>query len=204
MPEPEEHGSTGLLAARRAKLDRLRGEGVDPFPPSFPGVEPTAAVVARHAGLEPGEESEVSHRVAGRLAARRGQGKAAFLDLVDRSGRLQLHARVDVLGQEAFDRLVGLDLGDLVGIDGVAVRTRRGELSLRVEGVTVLAKSLRPPPDKHSGLTDVETRYRRRELDLMADPEARELFAARARIVAAVRRSLDEDGFIEVETPILQ
>jgi lysyl-tRNA synthetase class 2 len=204
VPEPEEHGGTGLLAARRAKLDRLRGEGVDPFPPSFPGVEPTAGVVARHADLEPGEETEVSHRVAGRLAARRGQGKAAFLDLVDRSGRLQLHARVDVLGAEAFARLVGLDLGDLVGVDGVAVRTRRGELSLRVEGVTVLAKSLRPPPDKHSGLTDVETRYRRRELDLMADPEARELFAARARIIAAVRRSLDEDGFIEVETPVLQ
>ncbi len=204
MPEPEEHGGTGLLAARRAKLDRLRGEGVDPFPPSFPGVEPTAGVVARHADLAPGEETEVSHRVAGRLAARRGQGRAAFLDLVDRSGRLQLHARVDVLGEEAFARLVGLDLGDLVGVDGVAVRTRRGELSLRVEGVTVLAKSLRPPPDKHSGLTDVETRYRRRELDLMADPEARELFAARARIIAAVRRSLDEDGFIEVETPVLQ
>jgi lysyl-tRNA synthetase class 2 len=200
----EEHGLAELLAVRRAKLDRLRADGIDPFPPAFPDVEPIAGIIARHADLAPGEETAVSHRVAGRLAARRGQGRAAFLDLVDRSGRIQLHARADVLGDDAFARLVGLDLGDLIGVDGSAVRTRRGELSLRVEGFTVLAKSLRPPPDKHSGLTDVETRYRRRELDLMANPETRALFVARARVVAAVRRALDEDGFIEVETPVLQ
>ncbi|MEA2297376.1 MAG: lysyl-tRNA synthetase, class [Solirubrobacteraceae bacterium] len=200
----EEHALGDLLAVRRAKLDRLRADGIDPFPPAFPGVEPIAEVAVRHQALEPAQETEVSHRVAGRLAARRGQGRAAFLDLVDRSGRIQLHARVDVLGREDFDRLVGLDLGDLIGVDGCAMRTRRGELSLRVTGFTVLAKSLRPPPDKHSGLTDVETRFRRRELDLMANPETRSLFLARARVVAAVRRSLDDDGFIEVETPVLQ
>ncbi len=200
----EEQAPSELLAARRAKLDRLRADGLDPFPPSFPGVEPIAGVIARHAGLAAGAETDVTHRVAGRLAARRGQGKAAFLDLVDRSGRIQLHARVDVLGEAAFERLLGFDLGDLIGVDGSAVRTRRGELSLRVEGFTVLAKSLRPPPDKHSGLTDVETRYRRRELDLMANPQTRDLFVARARVIAAVRRSLDEDGFVEVETPVLQ
>ncbi len=200
----EDPGPNELLAARRAKLDRLRADGIDPFPPAFPGVEPIAAVTAAHAGLAAGEETAVRHRVAGRLAARRGQGRAAFLDLVDRSGRIQLHARVDVLGEESFDRLVGLDLGDLIGIDGCAVRTRRGELSLRVDGVTVLAKSLRPPPDKHSGLTDVETRYRRRELDLIANADTRALFMTRARVIAAVRRALDDDGFIEVETPVLQ
>jgi lysyl-tRNA synthetase class 2 len=128
----------------------------------------------------------------------------AFLDLDDRSGRLQLQARRDVLGEEAMDRLLELDLGDLVGIDGVVFCSRRGELSLRVEGVTVLAKSLRPPPDKHHGLADVETRYRRRELDLLGNPETRELFLARARIVAGVRRYLDDHGFVEVETPVLQ
>jgi lysyl-tRNA synthetase class 2 len=200
----EEHGLAELLAVRRAKLDRLRADGIDPFPPAFPDVEPIAGIIARHADLAPGEETAVSHRVAGRLAARRGQGRAAFLDLVDRSGRIQLHARADVLGDDAFARLVGLDLGDLIGVDGSAVRTRRGELSLRVEGFTVLAKSLRPPPDKHSGLTDIETRYRRRELDLMANPETRALFVTRARIIAAVRRALDDDGFVEVETPVLQ
>jgi lysyl-tRNA synthetase, class II len=142
--------------------------------------------------------------VAGRLAARRGQGKAAFLDLVDRSGRLQLHARADVLGQESLDRLVSLDLGDLLGAEGTVFRTRRGELSLAVDSWTLLAKSLRPPPEKHHGLHDVETRYRQRELDLMANEEARSLFIARARIITEIRRFLDAEGFVEVETPILQ
>src|SRR5690348_12859377 len=193
-----------LLAARREKLARLRADGVDPFPHSFEGVEAIAEVLAAHSALGVGEETAVAHRFAGRLAARREAGRAAFLDLVDRSGRIQLMARVDELGDEGFARLVGLDLGDLLGVDGVAIRTRRGELSLRVTAFAVLAKSLRPPPDKHHGLTDVETRYRRRELDLIANEEARALFEARARIVAAVRRALDDDGFVEVETPVLQ
>ncbi len=200
----EDHGLPELLAARRAKLERLRAAGVDPFPHDFDGVEPVAAVLAEHAGLAAGEETEAAHRVAGRIAARRDAGKAAFLDLVDRSGRIQLHARVDELGEEGFERLVSLDIGDLVGIDGVAVRTRRGELSLRVSGFTLLAKSLRPPPDDYHGLSDVETRFRRRELDLIANADTRELFATRARIVSAVRRALDDSGFIEVETPVLQ
>ena len=193
-----------LLAARRAKLERLRAEGVDPFPHSFPGVVPTARVAAEHPDLEPGAETDDRYRVAGRLAARRGQGKMAFLDLVDRSGRLQLQARVDVLGPERMERLLALDLGDLIGVDGSAMRTKRGEISLRVEDFTVLAKSLRPPPDKHHGLQDVETRHRQRELDLMANEETRALFMLRAKAISAVRRQLDEDGFIEVETPVLQ
>ncbi|MEA2195550.1 MAG: lysyl-tRNA synthetase, class, partial [Solirubrobacteraceae bacterium] len=194
-----------LLAVRRAKLDRLRADGIDPFPHEFPGVEPTAAVRAAHEALDPGEETAVMHRVAGRLAARRGQGKMAFLDLVDRSGRLQLQARADILGPEAHERLLTqIDLGDIIGVDGTALRTKRGEISLRIDDFTVLAKSLRPPPEKHHGLQDVETRYRRRELDLMANEEARELFIARARTVTAVRRFLDDAGFIEVETPVLQ
>ena len=112
-------------------------------------------------------------RIAGRLAARRGQGKAAFLDLVDRSGRMQLHARADVLGEERMARLLALDLGDLLGADGTVFRTRRGELSLAIDDFALLAKSLRPPPDKHHGLADVETRHRHRELDLMASEETR-------------------------------
>ena len=195
---------TDLLAARRRKLEALRADGVEPFPHAFEGVEPIEAVKAPHAQLPAGEDSEARARVAGRLAARRGQGKAAFLDLVDRSGRLQLHAQRDVLGEEAFDRLLSLDLGDLIGADGLVFRSRRGELSLRVEAFTVLAKSLRPPPEKHHGLTDVETRHRQRELDLMANEETREAFLTRARIVSAVRRFLDGEGFVEVETPILQ
>jgi len=193
-----------LLATRRRKLESLRDAGIDPFPHEFDGVEPIAAVRAAHSGLSAGDETEVRHRVAGRLAARRGQGKMAFLDLVDRSGRIQLQARVDELGPEGMDRLLGLDLGDLIGVDGVAFMSRRGELTLRVLDFTLLAKSLRPPPEKHHGLTDVETRFRRRELDLIANEDARDLFITRARVISAVRRFLDAEGFIEVETPVLQ
>ncbi len=128
----------------------------------------------------------------------------AFLDLVDRSGRIQLQARVDELGAESMQRLLDLDLGDLIGVDGTALRSRRGELTLRVSAYTLLAKTLRPPPDKHHGLTDVETRHRHRELDLMASEEARTLFVTRARVISAIRRLLDDDGFVEVETPVLQ
>ena len=189
---------------RRTKLSRLRQAGVEPFPHAFPGVVPIERIHAEHADLEAGAETQASYRVAGRLAARRGHGRAAFLDLVDRSGRIQLHARHDVLGEEAFERLLTLDLGDLIGVDGTAFRSRRGELSLRVEAYTLLAKSLRPPPEKFHGLEDVETRYRRRELDLMANEESRELFILRSRVIAAIRRWLDERGFLEVETPVLQ
>ncbi len=196
--------SVELLAARRAKLDALRADGIDPFPPAFGGVVAVARVAGENAELDPGEETERTYRVAGRLAARRGQGRMAFLDLVDRSGRIQLQARRDVLAPEVFARLLSLDLGDLIGIDGTAFASRRGELTLRVDDFTVLAKSLRPPPEKHHGLTDVETRYRFRELDLIANEETRELFVARARAVAAVRGYLDAEGFLEVETPVLQ
>ena len=195
---------SALLAARRAKLERLRAEGVEPFPHDFDGVEAIEAVRAAHGDLATGGETDVAHRVAGRIAARRDAGKAAFLDLVDRSGRIQLLVRVNELGAEGFERLVGLDIGDLIGVDGTAMKTRSGELSLRVTAFTLLAKSLRPPPDDYHGLSDVETRFRRRELDLIANAETRELFVARARIISAVRRALDEDGFIEVETPVLQ
>jgi lysyl-tRNA synthetase class 2 len=196
--------SDELVEQRRRKLAALRDEGVEPFPHSFPGVIPIASVREQWDELQAGEESGARTRVAGRLAARRGQGKAAFLDVVDRSGRLQLHARADVLGQESLDRLVSLDLGDLLGAEGTVFRTRRGELSIKVEDWTLLAKSLRPPPEKHHGLTDVETRYRMRELDLMANEEAREVFMTRAKVISTLRRELDEAGFVEVETPILQ
>jgi lysyl-tRNA synthetase class 2 len=201
---PADDEPADVFAARRAKLAALREAGVEPFPHEFDGVEPIAAVRGAHSGLAAGDETEVSHRVAGRLAARRGQGKMAFLDLVDRSGRIQLQARVDELGADGMERLLGLDLGDLIGVDGVAFVSRRGELSLRVREFVLLAKSLRPPPEKHHGLTDVEIRFRHRELDLIANEDARQLFITRARAVSAIRRFLDAEGFVEVETPVLQ
>ena len=160
---------------RRAKLERLREQGIDPFPHEFGGVTPIAAVHEAHDGLEAGEETDEAYRVAGRLTARRGHGGAAFLDLVDRSGKLQVHAKRDVLGEESFETLTSLDLGDLIGVDGTAFKSRRGELSLRATAWTLLAKSLRAPPEKFHGLEDVETRYRHRELDLTANEDVRQL-----------------------------
>src|SRR5918997_3971184 len=117
---------------------------------------------------------------------------------------MQLHARVDVLGEEPMAQLLDLDLGDLIGADGTVFRTKRGELSLRLDGFTLLAKSLRPPPDKHHGLADVETRHRHREVDLLSSEATRAVFITRAKAIAAIRRFLDDAGFVEVETPILQ
>jgi lysyl-tRNA synthetase class 2 len=203
-PESARHGLPELMAERRAKAARLKQGDAESFPYTYGGVEPIAEVLGAYEQLQPGEETEEHHRVAGRLAARRGSGGAAFLDVVDRTGKLQLHARRDVLGEEAFERLTSLDIGDLLGADGAALRSKRGEISLRVDAFAVLAKALRPPPDKHGGLSDVETRYRRRELDLIASEDVRRLFIDRARIVAAVRGYLDGQGFVEVETPVLQ
>ncbi len=199
-----ERPETHVLAERRAKLERLREAGIEPFPPQFHGRVEIAAVDDAHDGLAAGEETKDAYRVAGRIAARRGHGKAAFIDLVDASGRIQLHSRADVLGDQSHELLTGLDLGDIVGVDGLAFKTRRGELSLQVTGWTLLAKSLRPPPDKFHGLEDTELRYRHRELDLIANPDARELFRKRGATIAATREWLDSEGFVEVETPVLQ
>jgi lysyl-tRNA synthetase class 2 len=199
-----EQSESHVIAERREKLERLRAAGIEPFPHEFEGRTEIAAVQAAHEDLADGEETEQTYRVAGRIAARRGHGKAAFIDLVDASGRIQLHSRADVLGEQSHELLTGLDLGDIVGVDGIAFKTRRGELSLRVTGWTLLAKSLRPMPDKFHGLEDTELRYRHRELDLIANPEARELFRKRGATIAATRAWLDSEGFVEVETPVLQ
>jgi lysyl-tRNA synthetase class 2 len=205
MSESEQPEISDVLRDRREKLERLREVGIDPFPHEFSEREEIAEVRAAHEGLAAGIETDSRHRVAGRIVARRGHGKAAFLDLRDGSGQIQLHATEDKLGEEAFELLVDLDLGDFAGVEGTALATRRGgELSLAIDHWRLLAKSLRPPPDKFHGLEDVETRYRQRELDLLANEASRRSFAIRARAISEIRRWLDEHGFIEVETPVLQ
>jgi lysyl-tRNA synthetase class 2 len=194
----------GLLAERRQKLDRIRAAGIDPFPHGFDRREEIATILEAHSGLEAGEETDSFHRVAGRIVGRRGHGKAAFIDLRDSTGQIQLLAKSDVLGADAFALLEDLDLGDFIGVSGRAIVSRRGQLSLEAAEWQVLAKSLRPPPDKFHGLEDTETRYRRRELDLIANEESREIFRVRARTVSEVRRWLDDHSFFEVETPVLQ
>jgi lysyl-tRNA synthetase, class II len=194
-----------VLEDRREKLERIRAAGIEPFPHEFSGREDISEVRAAHQGLQAGAETDSRHRVAGRIVARRGHGKACFLDLRDGSGQIQLHARKDVLGDEAYELLVDLDLGDIVGAEGTAMATRRGgELSLAIDHWRLLAKSLRPPPDKFHGLEDTETRFRRRELDLIANEESREIFRVRARTISEIRRWFDEHDFVEVETPVLQ
>jgi lysyl-tRNA synthetase class 2 len=173
--------------------ERLRLGGVM-LPKRFPGREEIATVRAEAEKAEPGQTLKSQHRVAGRVMARRDMGKLAFLDLVDRSGRIQL------IAQESQ----GLDLGDIVGATGKPGRSKRGEPSLTVEELELLAKIKRPLPDTFHGLTDVETRYRQRYLDLLANEETRADFELRTRMVSAIRRYLDERGFLEVETPVLQ
>ena len=164
------------------------------LPKRFPDREEIVAVRAEAEQAEPGETLEQEHRVAGRVMARRAMGKLTFVDLVDRSGRIQLIVQQDV----------DLDLGDIVGVTGRPGRSRRGEPSLFTSDLQLLAKNRRPLPDTFHGVTDLETRYRQRYLDLLMNRESRELAATRTRIVAAVRDYLDREGFIEVETPILQ
>jgi lysyl-tRNA synthetase class 2 len=167
-------------------------------PKRFPDRDEIAAVREEAAILEPDTESSAKRRLAGRVMARRGHGKLSFLDLVDRSGRIQLLCDASRTGE------LDVDLGDVVGVVGSPANSRRGEPSLAVDELAILAKNRSPLPDTFHGLTDTETRYRKRYLDLLMNDESRELLVLRARIVSAIRRYLDEQGFVEVETPILQ
>ena len=164
----------------------------------FPDRDAIADVRSSTDGLEAGGELDETRRLAGRVMARREMGKIAFLDLVDRSGRVQLMCDTGRVGE------IDVRLGDVVGVAGRPARSRRGEPSLMVDELTVLARNTSPLPDTFHGLTDQETRYRKRYLDLLMNEESRELFLLRARVVTAIRRFLDEDGFVEVETPVLQ
>jgi lysyl-tRNA synthetase, class II len=168
------------------------------LPRRFPDRDEIAAVRAEAERLAPGEEAGSTRRLAGRVMGRRGHGKLVFLDLVDRSGRIQLLCDAGRVGP------VDLDLGDILGAAGSPARTRRGEPSLAVDELQLLAKSRRPLPDTFHGLTDTEARYRRRYLDLLMNEETRADFLLRTRMVSAIRRYLDEHGFLEVETPVLQ
>ncbi|HEX7310309.1 MAG TPA: amino acid--tRNA ligase-related protein, partial [Gaiellaceae bacterium] len=169
-----------------------------PLPKRFPNRDEVATVRAEADSLEPDAEAGTTRRLAGRVMARRDMGKLMFLDLVDRSGRIQLLVRPDELGG------VDIDLGDIVGVEGVPTKSRRGEPSLAVRSLETLAKIRVPLPDTYHGVTDVEQRYRRRYLDLLMNEDSRQLFATRTRIVQEVRAYLDGAGFLEVETPILQ
>jgi lysyl-tRNA synthetase class 2 len=201
VSEPEVND---LVRQRHEKLEALRRRGIDPFGGRYPVSHWAGPLHQRLA--EAGEEElkavgPVS--VAGRVVALRHHGKTCFAHLMDQTGRIQLYARADQLGDD-FGPFTELDLGDFIGVTGETMRTRTGELTIAVKAFTFLAKSLRPLPEKWHGLKDVETRYRQRYVDLIVNPESRRIFLLRSRIIQAIRAFLDVRGFVEVETPMMQ
>ncbi len=200
MPTREEE----LYQERLAKLMRLRERGVDPYPPRYERSHNAAEAAASFETWERSAAGEPpSASVGGRVTALRLMGGAAFLDLRDGSGRLQVHVRRDGVSEADFATLRDSDLGDLLGAQGQLFRTKTGEVTVEAQGLTMLAKALQTPPEKWHGLADVEQRYRQRYRDLIANQETRDLFALRSRVISAMRRFLDGRGFIEVETPVL-
>jgi len=194
-----ETGQTQLLQIRRDKLAALRQRGIEPFGGRYDRTHHARDVIAHY----PTNDGDTV-RVAGRLMAQRVHGKAAFIDVRDLSGRVQVYGRVDALGEQGYADFLDLDIGDLVGVEGTVFKSRRGEISIAAAQVTLLAKSLRPLPEKWHGLRDVDLRYRQRYVDLIVNAEVRETFLKRSAIIRAIRSYLDQRGFIEVETPILQ
>lgn len=187
------------MRIRLGKLTEMREAVGDPFEQvTFPVTAHSADIVARFEELE---GSTVS--VAGRLMSKRGMGKVSFCDLADREGKIQLFTRIDEIGPEAYEQWQRLDLGDLVGVTGDVYRTQRGEISIKTKAYTLLAKALRPLPEKYHGLKDTDTRYRQRYLDLIVNPEVKDTFEKRSKIIRTIRTVLEDQHFIEVETPIL-
>ena len=192
---------------RRQKLQALRSQGIEPYQSRFDRTHSSKEALALFEQVEKSAGADArSDRVAlaGRLVAIRVMGKATFAHIQDHAGRIQLLAKVDRLGEEAYRRFTDLDLGDIIGVRGVLFRTKRGEITCEIEDFVLLAKALRPLPEKYHGLKDKELRYRQRYLDLIANPEVMEVFLTRSRIVEETRTFLKARGFIEVETPVLQ
>lgn len=199
---PEETQETQV---RRNKLEQLIRRGVRPYPNDFRPTHSSLDVVRCWGHLSPEElqKDRPQCRIAGRIVGLRSFGKAAFAHLQDWAGRLQVYLKADVLGEERFGLFRNLDLGDWIGVSGVLFRTKTGELTLEAHGLKPLAKCLRPLPEKWHGLTDIEVRYRQRYLDLLVNPEAREILKKRVLIIRTIRKFFDERDFLEVETPMM-
>ncbi|MGQ9573555.1 MAG: lysine--tRNA ligase [Dehalococcoidia bacterium] len=197
-----------LIEQRQAKLQRLRAAGSDPYPARYRRTHTTQEAAQTLQALEEKgttTQQPIEVSLAGRVTALRLMGKRTFIDLRDGTGKIQADLRQDILGADSYQAFVDLvDIGDFVGVSGTLFRTRTGEITVAARQYAFLAKALRPPPEKWHGLQDVEVRYRQRYLDLMANAPVRDIFRLRSRIIAAVRRFLDERGFLEVETPVLQ
>lgn len=191
-----------MMQLRRDKIKTFTDMGVAPFGHRYEVTHHAQDIRDHFAELE-GEEDGPVVRLAGRLTAKRGHGKASFAELMDASGKIQIYFKYDVLGEAKYAQFRLLDIGDLIGIAGRVFKTQRGEITVIVNDFDLLAKSLRPLPEKFHGLKDVDLRYRQRYLDLIVNPEVAETFRRRTKIIQSVRRTLDEAGYLEVETPVL-
>ncbi len=187
------------MRIRLAKLEELTAQGEDPFEVVTYDVTASSAEIL--SDFEAFEGKEVA--LAGRIMSKRGMGKVSFCDLYDKDGKIQLFTKIDALGESRYEQWQKLDIGDIVGMKGIVFRTQRGEISVQTREYTLLSKSLRPLPEKYHGLKDTDTRYRQRYLDLIVNPEVKDTFIKRSAIIKTIRAYLDDMGFIEVETPIL-
>lgn len=199
LPAEEVTDENEIIAVRHQKLADLKSEGKDPF--AEVSYEVTAHAVDIFGDYAAYEEKEVS--LAGRLMSKRVMGKAAFAHIQDGTGLIQLYFRIDALGAEAYEAFKKVDIGDIIGVKGVVFTTHKGEISVKASEYILLAKSLRPLPEKYHGLKDQEIRYRKRYLDLIVNPEVKDVFVKRSRIITAIRTYLNEKGYVEVETPVL-
>jgi lysyl-tRNA synthetase class 2 len=193
-----------ITQERLGKLDGMRARGISPYPNRCRRSHTIADAIDLSDEQKGQDETGPILSLAGRIVAQRDMGKAAFADIRDSSGKIQTYFRRNELGEEKYAHLHDFDIGDFIGVSGHLFKTKTGEITLRVSDFEMLSKSLRPLPEKWHGLTDVEKRYRQRYLDLISNPQAKDIFSARGRVIAAMRRFLDERGFLEVETPVLQ
>ena len=187
-----------LMRVRRDKMTTIEEKGIEPFARKYDVTHHANDVITQFETLE----GQIV-KLAGRIMAVRGHGKTSFVNIMDISGRVQVYFRQDVIGEAEYENFKLLDIGDIIGVEGVVFKTQRGEMSVKINSFEILAKSLRPLPEKWHGLKDVETRYRQRYLDLIVNPEVRNTFIARSKIIKSLRRLLDERDYLEVETPLM-
>ncbi|SES24819.1 lysine--tRNA ligase [Salisediminibacterium halotolerans] len=201
----EEHNTTDQLQVRREKLNNMIDLGIDPFGSKFERTHYAQTIIRDYDQFakEELEEKNDCVVIAGRMMTKRGKGKAGFAHLQDISAQIQIYVRKDEVGEEAYDLFGRADIGDIIGVTGTVFKTKVGELSVKADEFQILTKSLRPLPDKYHGLKDVEQRYRQRYLDLIMNPEVRDTFVLRSKILQSMRRYLDGQGFLEVETPMM-
>ncbi|MEK4396202.1 MULTISPECIES: lysine--tRNA ligase [Bacillus] len=190
---------------RRDKMNKMREEGIDPFGERYDRSHQSAQIIAEYDEFskEDLEEKSAQVTIAGRMMTKRGKGKAGFAHIQDLEGQIQIYVRKDSVGEEAYELFKSSDLGDIIGVTGMVFKTNVGELSIKATSFEVLTKALRPLPDKYHGLKDVEQRYRQRYLDLIVNPESKQTFIMRSKIIQSMRRYLDSKGYLEVETPTM-